>query len=162
VTEPPDVHESFVPSGQASGGSDLDEPCGVAVDGTGIYWSDANGGTVGHANLDGPGERTLLTGTDPVCRVTLRCWDNKPYTGSATIGRALQSADAVDNTYITGLNGPCGAVVASHHLSSKGSARSCTADRAPAALRRATQISDLTTQSVHCCSSNISRRKIEI
>jgi hypothetical protein len=49
---PRHVQENFVPSEQSSGGHDLAQPCAVAVGPTGIYWSDAIGGTVGHANLN--------------------------------------------------------------------------------------------------------------
>jgi hypothetical protein len=120
LTGPRDVLENFVPSEQGSGRSDLAEPCGVAVDATGIYWSNTIGGTVGHANLDGTGERTLLAGTNRVCGVALGggyvYWANEPYVGSGTIGRALESGAGVDNTYIRGLSGPCGAAVYSHYL----------------------------------------------
>ena len=75
------------PASRRPRGSDLNEPCGVAVDASGIYWSDAIGGAIGHANLDGTGERTLLTGVNRACGVALGggylYWDNEPYTGTA-------------------------------------------------------------------------------
>jgi hypothetical protein len=98
----------------------LDEPCGVAVDASGIYWSDAIGGAVGHATLDGTGERTLLAGSQRACGVALAgryiYWANEPLVGPRTIGRALESGADVEGTYITGLNGPCGSAVYSHYL----------------------------------------------
>jgi hypothetical protein len=121
LTGPLDVHENFVPSEQGSGRNDLDEPCGVAVDQTGIYWTDANGDSVGHANLDGTGERTLIpTGPAQGCGVAVGggyvYWADNPYDGAASIGRALESGAGADSSYITGLNGPCGATVYSHYL----------------------------------------------
>jgi hypothetical protein len=117
---PPDVQENFVPSEQASGGGDLQRPCGLAVDATGIYWSDFFGGSIGHANLDGTGERTLITNAGPSCGVALGggylYWASSPLGQSGTIGRALLSGASPNRTFITGLQGPCGIATYSHYL----------------------------------------------
>lgn len=114
---PRHVQESFVPSEQASGGHDLAQPCAVAVGPTGIYWSDAIGGTVGHANLSGTAERTIVSGGLQACGVALShrylYWTDQ---GDGTIGRAQLDGTDPNPTYIAGLNDPCGAVVASHDL----------------------------------------------
>ena len=121
LTGPLDVHENFVPSEQGSSREDLNEPCGVAVDQTGIYWTDFIGGAVGHANLDGSGEGTLIPGGGAqACGVAVAdgyvYFAHNPYLGAASIGRALESGANVDSKYITGLGGPCGAAVYSHYL----------------------------------------------
>jgi hypothetical protein len=121
LTGPLDVHENFVPSEQGSGREHLNDPCGVAVDQTGIYWTDFIGGAVGHANLDGTGETTLISGAGTqACGVAVGSgyvyFAHNPYVGAASISRALQSGADVDSTYITGLTGPCGATVYSHYL----------------------------------------------
>jgi hypothetical protein len=121
LTGPLDVHENFVPSEQGSGSEDLNEPCGVAVDQTGIYWTDFIGGAVGHANLDGSGEATLIPGAGAqACGVAVGggyvYFAHSLYLGAASIGRAVESGADVDSTYITGLSGPCGATVYSDYL----------------------------------------------
>jgi hypothetical protein len=117
LTGPRDVRENFVPSEQASGGHDLGQPCGVAVGPTGIYWSNAIGGSVGRANLNGSGERTLVSGGLQACGVALSrsyvYWTDQ---ANGTIGRALLNGALPNPQYITGLNGPCGAAVNSHYL----------------------------------------------
>lgn len=118
---PLDVHENFVPSEQGSSQGDLEEPCGVAVDSTGIYWTDRVGGAVGHANLDGTGGRTLIAGGyATACGIALSSpyiyFAHSPYTGAGSIARALKSGDRVDPAFITGLNGPCGAALYGHDL----------------------------------------------
>ncbi|MEA2211134.1 MAG: hypothetical protein QOF83_1082, partial [Solirubrobacteraceae bacterium] len=35
-------------------------------------------------------------------------WGHNPYTGAASIARATETGLGIDNTYITGLNSPCG------------------------------------------------------
>ncbi len=121
LSGPTDVQENFVPSEQASGGHDLDQACGIAVDATGIYWSDRFGGNgIGHANLDGTGERTLIPSADSSCGVALAggylYWADNPFVGASTIGRALESGAQADKTFITGLNGPCGLAVDANYL----------------------------------------------
>ena len=112
-----DVRQNFVPNERASGGSDLAQPCGLAVGPTGIYWSNAIGGSVGHADLDGTGERTLIDGGLQACGVALSSrylyWTDQ---GNGTVGRALLSGATPEPNFVTGLNAPCGAAVASHYL----------------------------------------------
>jgi hypothetical protein len=116
------VQENFVPSEAASGRQDLNEPCGLAVGPTGIYWTDRGSGAIGHANLDGSGESTLLAGANASCGLALAgsvmYWPvNSSYAaGSGAIARALTSGVGLDPTFITGLNGPCGVAVFSHYL----------------------------------------------
>jgi virginiamycin B lyase len=117
LTGPRDVHENFVPNEQVSDGHDLAQPCGVAAGPTGIYWSDAIGGSIGHANLNGSAEHTLITGGIQACGVALSpryvYWTDQ---ANGTIGRALLDGADADSQYITGLNGPCGAAVTSDYL----------------------------------------------
>jgi hypothetical protein len=117
LSGPKEVHENFVPSEQASGGHDLWQPCGVAVGPTGIYWSNQIEGAIGHANLDGTGERTLIPGGLQACGVALGSsylyWTDQ---GNGTIGRALVDGSQPDATYIAGLEGPCGVAVSAHYL----------------------------------------------
>lgn len=117
LTGPRDVRENFVPNEQASNGHDLAQPCGVAVGPTGIYWSDAIGGSVGYANLRGTDERTLIIGGMQACGVALSrrylYWTDQ---ANGTIGRALLNGGTADPAYITGLNRPCGAAIASPYL----------------------------------------------
>lgn len=117
---PLDVQQNFVPSEQATGGSDLWEPCSVAADRTGIYWSDALGGGIGHAKLDGTGEGTLLQDANQGCGVALGggylYWTNDPFTGNGMIGRALESGAAANPSFMTVAGGSCGLAVFSHYL----------------------------------------------
>ena len=117
LNNPHDVRENFVPNERATGGSDLDRPCGVAVDATGIYWGSIGNNSIGHANLDGTGERTIITGAGQPCGVALGSghvfWANQ---STGTIGQALISGASPDENYITGQRAPCGLAVYSGYL----------------------------------------------
>jgi hypothetical protein len=115
-----DIRQNYVPSEQAVKGDDLDRPCGVAVDQTGIYWADAGGGSVAHANLDGTGTRTLLPGQGGACGVALSSgyvyWAHGSAGLQGEIGRALETGGNPEPTYVAGLHGPCGVAVYAHYL----------------------------------------------
>jgi hypothetical protein len=112
-----DVRENFVPNERFTKGTDLDYPCGVAVDATGIYWGDRDSNAIGHANLDGTGERTLITGASQPCGVALAdgyiYWANE---GKDTIGVARIIGGPADESFITGASSPCGVAVYSHYI----------------------------------------------
>jgi hypothetical protein len=116
------VQENFVASEAASGGQDLDQPCGLAVGPSGIYWTDRGSGAIAHANLDGTGAATVIGNAKAGCGITLdgstMYWPiNVSYpSGASSLARSTTSGASVDPTFITGLNGPCGLAVFSHYL----------------------------------------------
>ena len=66
---PQDIHQDFITD--ASGATaPIDQPCGLTVNANGIYWTNAKGGAIGHANLEGTGATTLLAGAHAGCSIT--------------------------------------------------------------------------------------------
>jgi virginiamycin B lyase len=122
LTGPLDVQENFVPSEAASGRQDLDQPCGLAVGPSGVYWTDRGSGAIGHANLDGTGETTVIASAKAACGIALdgstMYWpiDISYPSGASSIATSTTSGAGVDPTFITGLNDPCGLTVFSHYL----------------------------------------------
>jgi Bacterial Ig domain len=99
-----------------------DRPCGVAVDGTHIYWGNDDG-TIGRANLDGnPAsvDQDFITGGDSPCGVAVNgthvYWANGNPTNS--IGRANINGNpaSVDQDFITGTDNPCGVDLDGAHV----------------------------------------------
>jgi hypothetical protein len=91
-----------------------------AVDASGIYWTDSAGGVIGHANLDGTGERAVMNepglGYGIAVGSGYLYWTYRTLLLSGAVGRALESGADPNPSFITGLNGPCGAAMSSHYL----------------------------------------------
>jgi virginiamycin B lyase len=105
------VDQSFVPR--------ADEPCGVAVDASHVYWADTD--AVGRANLDGSGaDQSFITGTNFPCGVAVDAshvyWSISGPGTSGTIGRANLDGSGADHSFITGLNSPTGVTVDAGHV----------------------------------------------
>ena len=110
------VHET-VPIDEALV-SGIARPCGVAVDGSHIYWADMAGMAIGRANLDGSGvDRTFISGVSSPCGVGVDgghlYWGN--FIGG-TIGRADLGGGNVEENFIEGASGPCGIAVDGSHV----------------------------------------------
>jgi hypothetical protein len=97
--------------------------CGVAVDGTHIYWTDASPvDGIGRANINGTGvEQQFITGASLPCGVAVDgahiYWANQgPMGTGTTIGRANLDGTGVDQSFITGASAPCGIAVDSTHI----------------------------------------------
>jgi hypothetical protein len=98
----------------------LEGPCGVAVDGTHIYWG-APAGAIGRANLDGTGVNTSFIGAPGVVcghDSTYLYWVNSPPvqlgpepSASASIGRAKLDGTNVKTAFITGSAFPSGCAI---------------------------------------------------
>ena len=96
-------------------------PADVVVHGGHIYWANATGGcteagscsgTIAEANLDGTGVKEELIPTDTPYGFTVAgqyiYWANS---GTTTIGRAKLNGTDIDQSFITGANGPNGVAV---------------------------------------------------
>jgi virginiamycin B lyase len=93
-------------------------PCGVAVDGSHIYWANQDTNTIGRANLDGSGvDQSFITGANGPCGVAVDgshiYWSN--FNGD-TIGRAGLDGSGAEQGFITGADGACGVAVDSAHV----------------------------------------------
>ena len=78
-----------------------------------VYWTNASGGMVGRANLDGSGaDQMLITGASAPEEMAVDgqhvYWANG---GNGTIGRANLDGSGVDQSFITGANLPVGVAV---------------------------------------------------
>jgi virginiamycin B lyase len=107
------VKQSFIKG--ASG------PCGVAVDGGHVYWTNGgnlgSGTTIGRAKLNGTGvDQSFITGATGPCGVAVDLshvyWAND----NGTIGRAKLNGAGVDQSFINGANHPLGVAVDSRHI----------------------------------------------
>lgn len=98
--------------------SGLTRPCGVAVDGSHVYWADLAGMAIGRANLDGSEvDRNFISGVSSPCGVGLG--DGHLYWGNlvgGTVGRALLGGGSVEENFVEGATGPCGIAVDSSHV----------------------------------------------
>ncbi len=86
--------------------------CGVAVDGSHIYWADSGGNRIGRANLDGSdSDFNFISGADQPCGVAVDSshvyWANS---GSDSLGRANLDGSEVNQELIGGIQ-PCGVAV---------------------------------------------------
>jgi hypothetical protein len=94
-------------------------PCGVAVNGTHIYWGDrAASGRVGRANIDGTGvNENLITGLSGTCGVdvdgSFLYWANRLGSG---IGRAGLDGSSPNSSFLATSGGPCGVSVDSNFI----------------------------------------------
>src|SRR5690242_16699543 len=110
VRETVPIDEAFV--------SGIARPCGVAVDGSHVYWADMAGMAVGRANLDGSGvDRTFISGLSSPCGVAVDAghlyWGD--FAGGR-IGRALLGGGDVEEGFVEGATGPCGVAVDGAHV----------------------------------------------
>jgi hypothetical protein len=98
--------------------SGLARPCGVAVDGSHVYWADTAGMTIGRANLDGGVvDRNFISGVSSPCGVGLG--DGHLYWGDLAggrVGRALLGGGDVEEDFVEGATGPCGVAVDGSHV----------------------------------------------
>jgi virginiamycin B lyase len=92
-------------------------PCGLAINGTHIYWADPSRDAIGQANLDGTEPNfTFITGTDVSCGVALSgshvFWAN---TGTGGIGRArLDGSQMI--AHFADATFPCGVAVGGEYV----------------------------------------------
>jgi hypothetical protein len=123
LTGPLDVHQDFITDPAGSAGP-VDQPCGLTVNANGIYWANGADGTIGHANLDGSGQGTLLPNADAGCSITqagpLLFWETASrYDLSPdgnTIAVSLLDGSHADTVWGTNLGSPCGLASFSHYL----------------------------------------------
>jgi virginiamycin B lyase len=107
------VHQSFI--------TGADNPVGVAVDASHIYWANEgflSGTTIGRANLDGTGvDQSFISGAESPAGVAVDgshvYWANE---GGDSIGRANLDGTGVDQSFIRAGNFPCGPAVDSSHI----------------------------------------------
>ncbi|MGH2963596.1 MAG: hypothetical protein ACRDL3_15605 [Solirubrobacterales bacterium] len=97
-----------------------DDPCGVAVDRSHVYWTNPSSdvATIGRARLNGTKvDQSFITGAASPCGVAADrkhvYWANG---GGTTIGRAKLNGNKVDQSFITGAASPCGVAVDGAHV----------------------------------------------
>jgi virginiamycin B lyase len=83
-----------------------------------VYWTNASGGMVGRASLDGTGaDQMFITGASAPEEMAVDgqhvYWANG---GSGTIGRANLDGSGVDQSFITGASSPFGVAVDGQHV----------------------------------------------
>lgn len=88
-------------------------PCGLAVDGSHLYWADRFNDRIGRSWLDGSHrEDDFIIGADEPCGVAVRdgyiYWANE---GGSTIGRANLDGTDVRQDFVPDLGRPCGVAV---------------------------------------------------
>jgi hypothetical protein len=93
-------------------------PCGVAVDGTYIYWANAAAGTIGRADLNGSNpNQSFVSGANNPCGVAVDgthiYWANVL---GGTIGRADLDGLNPNQSFVTGANSPCFVAVNATHI----------------------------------------------
>jgi virginiamycin B lyase len=93
-------------------------PCGVAADGSYVYWANEAGTTISRAKLNGTGrDVSFITGAPVPCGVAVDgshvYWANQQ---GNTIGRAKLDGSSVDQSFITGANRPSGVAVDGAHV----------------------------------------------
>jgi hypothetical protein len=102
----------------------LESPCGVAVNGTHLFWANRRQDSIGRAALDGSGLNNLLfrtpSGSYP-CGVAIDdayvYWANHGYgTRGTTIGRAKLDGSSVESGFVGGAVNPCGVAVDDEYL----------------------------------------------
>jgi len=98
--------------------SGIARPCGVAVDGSHIYWADMAGMAIGRADLDGGNvDRTFISGVSSPCGVAVDAghlyWGN--FVGG-TVGRANLDGGNLEEGFVEGATGPCGIAVDGSHV----------------------------------------------
>lgn len=97
----------------ASQSQPLGTPCGLAVDGSHLYWADEFGDTIGRAGLDGSNrEDHFIDGADKPCGVAVDgghvYWANED---GNSIGRANLDGTGVEQEFVPGATHACGVAV---------------------------------------------------
>jgi virginiamycin B lyase len=95
------------------------QPCGIAVDASHLFWNNDADGTFGRANVDGSGvTQNLFSGGDNPCGIAVDAshiyWTNTRSSGS--LGRANIDGSSPTQTLISPLTFPCGVAVDSQHI----------------------------------------------
>jgi virginiamycin B lyase len=91
----------------------LGSACGLAVDGSHIFWADRWGNTISRADLEGKDRRLqFITGANQPCGVAVAAgyiyWANL---GGDSIGRAKLDGTEVSQEFIPAVSKPCGVAV---------------------------------------------------
>jgi virginiamycin B lyase len=108
------IDESFITIPAAADG--VRAPCGLAVSGTDVYWTNCNGGTattLGSAALDGTGaDNNFITGALNECGVAVEgsylYWDGD---ANLNVGRALLNGSDVNENFLPAGSATCGIAV---------------------------------------------------
>lgn len=92
--------------------------CGLAVDGSHIFWADKFDDRIGRADLDGSNrENAFITGADEPCGVAVDAehvyWANE---GGNSIGRAGLDGAEVEQNFVASVTRPCGIAVNSDFI----------------------------------------------
>lgn len=95
------------------GSNDLGGACGVAVDGSHIYWAEKGRDQIARADIDGNNPvYNFITGADEPCGVAVDSghiyWANR---GGGSIGRANLDGSNAEQGFISGIKLPCGIAV---------------------------------------------------
>lgn len=91
----------------------LRSPCGLAVDGSHLYWAERANDSIGRSNLDGNDrEYGFISGADEPCGVAVDSghvyWANE---GGNSIGRASLNGTDVEQEFVPEVTHPCGVAV---------------------------------------------------
>lgn len=104
------------PAAPATVSPRLNQPCGIAIDATHLYWAEPNAGVIGRANLDGSAPNAaFLTGLDRPCGVAV----DGSYLYWASwrgIGRARPDGSEPEPEFAPVAPGGCGLAVDSQYL----------------------------------------------
>jgi hypothetical protein len=99
--------------------SGLDDPAGVAVNSTHIYWADFRAGAIMEASLNGTGVKTLVTGQNSPVGVAVSgshiYWADSQPVGAGTIMEASLDGTGV-TTLVTGESNPQGVAAGGSYI----------------------------------------------
>jgi hypothetical protein len=96
----------------------LNNPCGIAVDGSYVYWVNRAANSIGRVALDGSqrNDTFISSGLNAPCEVAVDGGHVYWVDGWYGIGRATLDGGAVDSDFITTAPGGCGLAVDQGHL----------------------------------------------
>lgn len=104
------------PAAPATVSPHLEQPCGIAINATHVYWAEPNAGAVGRASLDGSAPNTaLLTGLDRPCGLTVN-GSHLYWVSWRGIGRAKLDGSQPEPEFAPVSPGGCGLAVDSQYL----------------------------------------------